>query len=79
MKNLFHTQEELRNAPYRIECYFIVDTFGKIREPIILTSNKNYKDKIIALFKDMPPWIPAEKFGKKVPTSFTMPILSSWE
>ncbi len=58
----------------KIVCYFIIDTFGKVREPIVKAYNEAIKKQVIDLLINMPLWQPAIKNRKKVPANFAIPL-----
>ena len=55
---------------------FIVDTNGKILNPVILKSSghKCLNDEAVTVFNKMPNWIPATNSGKKVRTFVNLPF-----
>ena len=73
-KHVHFDENESSNFTGKIVCYFIIDTFGRVREPIVKADNEAIKKQVIELLKTMPLWQPAIKNRKKVPANFAIPL-----
>lgn len=78
LNHLHFYENDSSDLTSKIVCFFIIDTFGKVREPIVKVNNNAIKIQVIELLKTMPLWQPAKKMSKKVPASFALPIILCW-
>lgn len=77
-QNLNYPEWEKQNKiEGKVFVTFIVDKYGKIKEPKILQSvqgSKNFDKEVIRIVNSMPDWIPGQKDGKNVDVRFYLPI-----